>query len=313
MTTKPKQIAEPIKAPALFPECAEYRLALSDQIEMAYLDNHRPSPHPPLVLLHGIFDNKATWFRLATQLAGYRLIAPDLVGHGFSSKPTFGAQLAHQRYAPDMQAETLNEFITALKLDEMILVGNSLGGSLALRLYLRFPELAKKMRGLVLLAAAGYPQKLPGHLGELGGWPGRLLTLAPVRSLAHWSGLLRLATRHTFRRCFHNHKKIPPALIDTALAVLQTPNSLYAYHYSARNIAPPDLAEFHQHFAEVACPTLVFWGQQDHILHPHSARRFATDIPNAQLHLLEDCGHAPHLEYPDAVAQHIVRWLGELP
>ena len=179
MTTKPKQIAEPIKAPALFPECAEYRLALSDQIEMAYLDNHRPSPHPPLVLLHGIFDNKATWFRLATQLAGYRLIAPDLVGHGFSSKPTFGAQLAHQRYAPDMQAETLNEFITALKLDEMILVGNSLGGSLALRLYLRFPELAKKMRGLVLLALRlallddllHVARADVDELGEVGGTP----------------------------------------------------------------------------------------------------------------------------------------------
>lgn len=329
MTTKPKQIAEPIKvrstAPALFPECAEYRLALSDQVEIAFLDNHRASPHPPLVLLHGIFDNKATWTRLAAQLTGYRLIAPDLVGHGFSSKPTFGAQPVDQRYAPDMQVEFLDAFIAALELDEMILVGNSLGGGLALRLYLRFPELAEKVRGLVLLAAAGYPQKLPGHLREFGGWPGRLLTLAPVRALAHGSGLLRLAARHTFRRCFHDRKKIPPALIDTTLAVLQTPNILYVYHYSARNIAPPvskrgashsaaaPRAEFHQRFAEITCPTLVIWGQQDRILHPHSAQRFAADIPNAQLHLLEDCGHAPHLEYPDVVAQHITHWLGDHP
>ena len=81
---------QPISSPSssLFPGFAECRLALADQVEMAYLDNGG-GDHPPLVLLHGVFDNKATWFRLAARLPGRRIIAPDLIGHGHSSKPTF--------------------------------------------------------------------------------------------------------------------------------------------------------------------------------------------------------------------------------
>ena len=152
----------------LFPGFAEYRLTLADQVEMAYIDNGGGEDQPPLVLLHGIFDNKATWFRLAARLPGHRIIAPDLIGHGHSSKPTFAAHPAHERYSPDMQAGYLAAFIAALDLDDAILVGNSLGGGLALRLYLDFPALAAKVRGLVLIDAAGYPHKLPMHVRTLG-------------------------------------------------------------------------------------------------------------------------------------------------
>ena len=130
---------QPISSPSapLFPGFAEYRLALADQVEMAYIDNGG-GDHPPLVLLHGVFDNKATWFRLAARLAARRLIAPDLIGHGHSSKPTFAARPEHERYSPDMQVGYLAAFIAALDLDDVILLGNSLGGGLALRLYPRF-------------------------------------------------------------------------------------------------------------------------------------------------------------------------------
>ena len=132
----------PISSPSspLFPGFAQYRLALADQVEMAYIDNG-DGDHPPLVLLHGIFDNKATWFRLADRLPDRRIVAPDLIGHGHSRKPTFAARPAHERYSPDMQTSYLAAFITALDLDDVILLGNSLGGGLALRLYLDFPAL----------------------------------------------------------------------------------------------------------------------------------------------------------------------------
>lgn len=315
MPVKPNQLQQPINAtPAslhLFPGFGEHRLPLDEHIEIAYLDNRRESQNPPIVLLHGIFDNKSTWFRLATRLAHHRLIAPDLVGHGFSSKPLFIDYPTHERYSPDMQSKFLADFITSLDLNKIILVGNSLGGGLALRLYLHYPELAKKICGLVLLDAAGYPQELPGHLRELGGWPGRLMTYASLRTLARRFGLLRLATLHTFRRSFYDRRKIPRELVDTALAVLQTNNIFHAYHLSAHNIIPPDIADFQQRFGEIDCPTLIFWGEQDRILDPAAALRFAADIPNSELHLLANCGHAPQLEYPDEVAQSIEQWLGE--
>ena len=296
---------------SLFPRFAEYRIALADQVEMAYIDNGGNRDHPPLVLLHGIFDNKATWFRLTARLPGHRIIAPDLIGHGHSSKPTFAARPAHERYSPDMQVGYLAAFIAALELDEVILVGNSLGGGLALRLYLDLPALAANVRGLVLIDAAGYPHQLPAHVRTLGSYPGKLLAHAPVHTLAQTLGLLRLATWRTFRRCFHDRSKIPPELATVARAALETPNTLYAYHYSARNLIPPDIETFHQRFGDITCPTLVLWGQQDRILPVRSAQHFAADLPCADLHIFPDCGHAPHLEYPDETAACIERWIKE--
>lgn len=311
MTIKPMQISPSDKAKTAssrhFPGFAEHRLALDDQVVIAYVDNHLDAP--PLLLLHGIFDNKTTWFRLASRLQGYRLIAPDLVGHGFSSKPHFADRPATERYSPDMQVDFLKAFIDALDLDELVLVGNSLGGGLALRLYLRSAAWAAKVRGLVLIDAAGHPVELPGHVREFGRWQGRLMTRAPVRLLARWLGLIRLSTRHTFRRCFYDPNKIPPELLAEAHAALKTSNIFYAYHLSAQNIEPPDIDLFHRRFAEITCPTLVLWGRQDRILHPLSALLFDAEIPQSELHLFDRCGHAPHLEYPDEVAALIDQWL----
>ena len=295
---------------SLFPRFAENRIALADKVEMAYIDNGK-GDHPPLVLLHGIFDNKATWFRLTARLPGHRIIAPDLIGHGHSSKPTFAARPARERYSPDMQVSYLAAFIAALDLDDVILVGNSLGGGLALRLYLDFPALAAKVRGLVLIDAAGYPHKLPVHVRTLGSSLGKLLTYAPIHTLARTCGLLRLAVWRTFRRCFHDRSKIPPELATVARAALETPNAVYAYHYSARNLIPSDVATFHQRFGDITCPTLVLWGQQDRVLPVRSAQCFAADLPCADLHILPNCGHAPHLEYPDETADYIERWIKE--
>lgn len=296
---------------SLFPRFAENRIALADQVEMAYIDNGGSGDHPPLVLLHGIFDNKATWFRLTARLPGHRILAPDLIGHGHSSKPTFAARPAHERYSPDMQVSYLAAFIAALDLADVILVGNSLGGGLALRLYLDFPALAAKVRGLVLIDAAGYPHKLPVHVHTLGSHLGKLLAHAPVHTLARTCGLLRLAAWRTFRRCFHDRRKIPPELATVAHTALETPNTAYAYHYSARNLVPPDVATFYQRFGDITCPTLVLWGQQDRILPVRSAQRFAADLPCADLNIFPNCGHAPHLEYPDETADCIKQWIKE--
>ncbi len=304
---------QPIPSPSspLFPGFTERRLALADQVEMAYIDNSGSGDHPPLVLLHGIFDNKATWFRLAARLPGHRIVAPDLIGHGHSSKPTFATHPAHERYSPDMQAGYLAAFIAALDLDDVILVGNSLGGGLTLRLYLDFPALAAKVRGLVLIDAAGYPHKPPAHVRALGSYPGKLLAHAPLHTLARTCGLLRLATWRTLRRCFHDRRKIPPELATVARAALETPDTVYAYHYSARNLIPPDIATFHQRFGDITCSTLVLWGEQDRILPVRSAQLFAAALPRADLHIFPNCGHAPHLEYPDETTDCIKRWIKE--
>ena len=103
-------------------------LALTEEVQLSYIDNHRESAQPPLVLLHGIFDNKSTWFRLASRLAEYRLIAPDLVGMGDSDPlPDSGPD----RYTFDEHRRYFDGALEALGVDQrVILVMHDWGSAL---------------------------------------------------------------------------------------------------------------------------------------------------------------------------------------
>lgn len=286
-----------------------HHINIAPDIDIAYRDSGGQSDKPVLLLLHGVFDQKGTWDQLVEQLPQYRAVAPDLVGHGQSSKPRLEHIPMAYRYSPDMQVEYLSLFIEKLQLESLVLVGSSLGGGIALRLYLDYPAVRAKTRALVLAAAAGYRQALPGHVYAMGHWLGRLLQSAPGGKLAQGLHLTHLAARRSIKRCFYDRKKIPGQLYDQALAALQDPNAFYAYRYSARNITPPDIAAFEQRFAEIACPTLIFWGREDRVINPLAALRFQAEIVDAELHLFDECGHAPHIECAAAVAQHLLNFL----
>ena len=284
----------------------------NEELRVAYLDNQADSDAPCLLLLHGLFDNKATWSRLCDRLKNHcRIIAPDLIGCGHSSKPLLADRPESYRYSAAMHVDILERFIEHLGLDALILVGNSLGGGIALQLYLTCGRLAERTRGLILIDAAGYPQELPGHVRELAGWPGRLLDSRLFRFLLFHAGLMEYIVERTFRRAFHDPGRIPADLVEEAVTVLRIPHTFRAYRLAARNIVPPDHRRFIARYPEVTCPTLVLWGEKDRIVPSLFALRFKEDIPHATLHLFPDCGHAPQLEHPQETAVLIRDWLQE--
>ena len=285
----------------------EYPFA--QDLQMAYLDNHHTTAGATLLLLHGLFDNKDTWRDLAPLLGRqFRLIAPDLVGFGHSHKPRLGHLPVSQRYAISMHADFLRVFIDQLELDQVILAGNSLGGGLALYLWCTCPDLRSRIRGLVLIGAAGYPQALPDGIRELGRWPGRVLDSWLGHWLAFRLGLVSRAARKTFARVFFDPGKIPPDMVAASIERQKEREIFYVYRMTARNLAPPDHEQLVAQFREITCPTLIVWGREDRIISPLFALRFKEDIPHAELCLLDQCGHAPHLECPEAVANAITDW-----
>ncbi|MBT4500616.1 MAG: alpha/beta hydrolase [Gemmatimonadetes bacterium] len=282
----------------------------SEELEVVYLDNGGEADAPCLLLLHGLFDNKATWTHLCRQLGNScRIVAPDLIGFGRSSKPPLLGRPESERYAAAMHVEFLGKFIDCLGLDNYILVGNSLGGGIALQLYLTRSTQAEKIRGLILIAAAGYPQEIPGYIRQLAGSLGSLLQITPLRGLLARLGILEWLVRGSFHRTFFDPDNIPEALVEEAVAIIQLPDTVRSFQLAARNIVPPDHAALVGKFSQIDCPTLVLWGKQDRIIPSLFALRFQEDIPHTELHTFDACGHASHIEYTEESAALIDAWL----
>jgi pimeloyl-ACP methyl ester carboxylesterase len=240
---------------------------------------------PPVILLHGFGACAYTWRHLAPALAGTRRVfALDLKGHGLSDKPQDG------RYTVNDQAEMVAAFIRGRNLEDAVLIGNSLGGAVALMTYFQLrEEQPGRIQGLVLIASAGYPQKLP--------WFVRLAR-APV--LSNLGRLLppRFVTGLVLRKCFYDKDKITDEMIDTYAYNGSLPGAAEALRQTALQIIPPDMEAVISRYQTVRVPTLIIWGEQDEVVPLESGRNFHRDIPGSRLVILPRCGHLPQEEEP---------------
>ena len=284
-------------------------------VEVACADNGNLSADCTLLLLHGLFDHKGTWELMQPFLGErFRTVALDLVGFGESSRPRFRSLPEHERYCLDRLAAYVGEFIRVLELDRLILVGNSLGGAIALRLACSDPQERPwaeglDLRGLVLISAVGYPQRLPGFVPLLAGKPGALLLNPTLQRLAVASGLVRRFAGSTYSRIFFEPRRIPEGFVDRAVEYFAMPGTPFSYRMTVRNLTPPDIDTFTDRYAGMPLPALIVWGRQDRIVPALNALRFEADLPAAKLHLFDDCGHVPHLEYPGETAAAIRDWI----
>lgn len=281
------------------------------EVRMAYSEQGDPDSRLHVILLHGLFDHKGTWSALTPHLveAGYHVIALDLIGFGRSSKPGFRSEPASRRYGAEAQVGFVRAFVERLGLDEVVLVGNSFGGGVILRSVCTPWPGGPRVRGLVLESATGYPQALPPYIRLLADWPGRLLLNRLALALGLGTGLARAIVRTAFRRVFHDRGRIPEELVEEAVDILREPETVQAYQASARNLVPADIGRFTGRYREIDVPTLVVWGAQDRIVPPLFGLLFEAEIPDATLHVLDECGHAPHLEHPAETACLLRDWI----
>jgi pimeloyl-ACP methyl ester carboxylesterase len=244
---------------------------------------------PDVLLLHGLGGTRASFFETAAALSRhYRVHAPDLPGFGSSSKPRLGS------YNAAWFAETMLGLMDELGVGRAHLVGNSMGGRVAIEIALRAPH---RVRGLGLLCPAVAWVKRGLH-------PIVRLLRPEFGLLPH--GIRRSVVASQFWSIFYNRDVIDPAvgdlMVDEFRRIYHTAGARYAFQASARNIyleAPFGRNGFYPRLAGLEPPALFIWGSHDRLVPPAFGRHVSRWLPTAEQLTIPCCGHVPQVECPE--------------
>lgn len=251
---------------------------------------------PAIVLIHGANSSLQTWEPLVDRLGpDYRVVTLDLPGHGLTgSTPDTDYSAAGMIAAIDVVAAKLG-------LDHFILGGNSMGGWVAWRYALAEPG---RVDALLLIDASGMPLRKgekapPSNVGfrvleyPFGRW---LATQITPRSLVEES----------LRGSVENQAIVDDAMIDRYWELLRFPGNREATVMRARMDREPAMAA---RVGEIKTPTLILFGKKDRLINPSAAQTFHERIAGSEVVLLDNIGHLPMEEAPDATAGAIADFL----
>lgn len=238
----------------------------------------------PLIAIHGLGGTKGSFLPTVAELAPhFRVIAADLPGFGDSTKPL------RAPYDPAYFARAILDLMDALALERAHLVGNSLGGRVAIELGMSHPERAGRL--VLLCPALAWRRERP---------------LVPLLRLTRPElGLVQIAPRPLVEAIVR--RVIPGAEqgwtaagVDEFLRAYLTPAGRAAFYAAARHIyldEPHGPQGFWPRLAELQAESLFVWGQRDRLVPIAFARHVEEVLPRAR-HLELDCGHVPQIERP---------------
>jgi pimeloyl-ACP methyl ester carboxylesterase len=244
---------------------------------------------PALLFVHGLSGSWPNWLeQLPVFAESHRVVAVDLPGFGHSPMPA--EQISISGYA-----RTLDALLDALDIDAAAVVGNSMGGFVSAELAISFP---RRVERLVLVSAAGLSTyNHPSGTRALSGLrrAERVITAYAGWVAAHSDTVARRpGLRNATLGLVTSHpSRLPAALAAEQLRGAGKPGFVQAL---AANLD----YDFRDRLAEIVCPTLIVWGDNDRVITPRDADRFAELIPGSRKVVFADTGHLAMLERPAA-------------
>jgi pimeloyl-ACP methyl ester carboxylesterase len=281
---------------APIPESRRYPAGTSFHTEYKTIDGTRlrmidSGSGTPVVFIHGIGASMYGWrYALpAVVAAGYRGVAFDNRGFGFSDKPAHG-------YSNAAYAHLVVALLDSLGISSAVLVGHSMGGAIAAEVALRYPD---RVRGMVLIGAAGYGVRWPGVL-KIARW--RFLGAIATRFRGRW------ITGRILRSTFANPGKVTEADVDQYYAPVPDPDFGRALRGVLREFRFDSLSG---RLGSVQTPTLILWGDADRWISVRDGSRFARELPRSEFVLVAHTGHDAAEESPDHVNRLLLDYLKE--
>ncbi len=261
---------------------------------VAYLDIGQGQP---VILIHGFGGSMWQWEHQQQPLsAEFRLITPDLIGSGLSTKPDI-------EYRPEQMLEYFIGFMDALRIRQATLVGNSMGAGLAIGMALTYPD---RVSQLVLIDG------LPANVRERLTSPSikrALDTAAPswLASFGNWlfGGVM---IESVLQEIVHDPTLLTPAVIERSNRNRQRPGVIPPL-MTVRDTLPLWESGFATRIGEIRHPTLILWGEEDRVFPLPTGEDLQRTIKGSALVRIPNAGHIPQWERPDLANRAMIEFL----
>ena len=253
---------------------------------------------PLVVLLHGIAGSSSTWEQVGPQLAEhYTVVAPDLLGHGESSKP-------QGDYSLGAYANAVRDLLGALGHDRGTIVGHSLGGGIAMQFAYQFPERCER---LVLVSSGGLGREVHPLL-RAAALPGSEVVLPwlcvagrrTVGSVTHVLGRLGLRASTDLEEIWRNFVSLEEG--DARRAFVHTVRGVI--DLGGQRVGAGDRL-----YLAAELPTLIVWGEHDPLIPVRHAREAHERIPGSRLEIFPRAGHFPYRDDPWRFASLVLEFM----
>ncbi len=266
---------------------AKESVLLVQDLEISYIelgDSHKPT----IVIVHGFSDSKESFLPVAGHLLkNYHILIPDLPGFGKSSKPNI-------EYSIDQYCKWLYEFLEKKNVSKFHAIGNSMGGAILMEYTYRYPA---QIESLVLSCSAGLVPEQEGNHFYSDYKNGKNLFFMEEKE--HFEEFIA--------KIFHRKSSVPFPVKDYMFHKYKNNGEWYEKLMDdilGKFMGPDE--DFHrkqqkEKIESISCPVLLLWGKHDGVIPEEIAYQFQESIPHAELHVLDNSGHLPHLENPTDV------------
>ena len=259
---------------------------------VTFLDNVRKSnkDDKALIFIHGLGSDKDTWLQVIKYLTKkYRIIVPDLPGHGES------IQDFSNDYSIEAQAQHIIELLKILKIKRAHFIGSSMGGAVVTKLAYIQPEV---VLSLVLIDSYG-AIKTPSYIHTL------------VEKTGH-NPMLEINNKDDYKTMLSLAMVKPPFIPGFMLDVLvenMKEKMMLNKKILSDSESDSDLSYI---LPKLKSPSLVIWGAEDNVLHVDNADVFNYELSDCRKVVIEKTGHVPMVEKPKITAACITEFINEI-
>lgn len=234
---------------------------------------------PVLLLLHGLFGALSNWRAVVTAFSTrYRVIIPLM--------PVYEKPVREVETSVEGLMQFIASFVEYQQIDKAILLGNSLGGHVALKYTLAFPA---KVRALILTGSSGlYESGMGNEFPRYKSYP-----------------FIKERVEYTF----YNPQTATKELVDEVFGIV---NDTYKALRVLRIARSAQREYLGKELKNIKTPSLLIWGLNDNITPPHVAHEFNSLIPSSELRFIDHCGHAPMMEQPEVFNGYLLDFLNRL-